>query len=119
MSNFDIIIKNGTIYDGSGNDSFVSDVFIKDGKIIKIGKCSNNDTAKDIIDAENKIVTPGFVDIHTHYDGQATWDNYIIYLHNFCSLSGLISLISAKFLNLKLFLEFFRYLIFLISSLIV
>ena len=77
MSNFDIIIKNGTIYDGSGNDSFVSDVFIKDGKIIKIGKCSNNDTAKDIIDAENKIVTPGFVDIHTHYDGQATWDNYI------------------------------------------
>ncbi len=77
MSNFDIIIKNGTIYDGTGNDSFVSDVFIKNGKIIKIGKCSNNDTAKDIIDAENKIVTPGFVDIHTHYDGQATWDNYI------------------------------------------
>tara|TARA_Y100001936_G_scaffold253334_1_gene317363 strand:- start:705 stop:2414 length:1710 start_codon:yes stop_codon:yes gene_type:complete len=77
MSKFDIIIKNGTIYDGSGEDSFTSDISIKDGKIIKIGKCSNNDTAKDIINAENKIVTPGFVDIHTHYDGQATWDNYI------------------------------------------
>ena len=77
MSKFDIIIKNGTIYDGSGEDSFTSDISIKDGKIIKIGKCSNNDTAKDIINAENKIVTPGFIDIHTHYDGQATWDNYI------------------------------------------
>ena len=77
MSKFDIIIKNGTIYDGSGEGSFTSDISIKDGKIIKIGKCSNNDTAKDIINAENKIVTPGFIDIHTHYDGQATWDNYI------------------------------------------
>ena len=77
MSKFDIIIKNGTIYDGSGRNSYVSDIFINDSKIVKIDKSSNNDTAKEIINAENKIVTPGFVDIHTHYDGQATWDNYI------------------------------------------
>ena len=77
MSKFDIIIKNGTIYDGSGMNSYVSDIFINDSKIVKIDKSSNNDTAKEIINAENKIVTPGFVDIHTHYDGQATWDNYI------------------------------------------
>ena len=58
-------------------NSYVSDIFINDSKIVKIDKSSNNDTAKEIINAENKIVTPGFVDIHTHYDGQATWDNYI------------------------------------------
>ena len=50
---------------------------IKDGKIEKIGKISSSINVKREIDANGFIVTPGFVDIHTHYDGQATWDNFL------------------------------------------
>ena len=69
---YDSIIRNGTIIDGTGDDRFVADVAIKDGKIAKIGQIT--ETATDEIDAKGKLVTPGWVDIHTHYDGQATWD---------------------------------------------
>jgi N-acyl-D-aspartate/D-glutamate deacylase len=69
---YDSIIRNGTIIDGTGDDRFVADIAIKDGKIAKIGQIT--DAATNEIDAKGKLVTPGWVDIHTHYDGQATWD---------------------------------------------
>ncbi len=69
---YDSIIRNGTIIDGTGDDRFVADIAIKDGKIAKIGQIT--ETATNEIDAKGKLVTPGWVDIHTHYDGQATWD---------------------------------------------
>jgi len=69
---YDLIIRNGTVIDGSGADRFVADVAIKDGKVADIGQIS--DSATNEIDATGKLITPGWVDIHTHYDGQATWD---------------------------------------------
>ncbi len=69
---YDSIVRNGTIIDGTGNDRFVADIAIKDGKIAKIGQITG--PATNEIDAKGKLVTPGWVDIHTHYDGQATWD---------------------------------------------
>ena len=73
----DLIIRNGKIIDGSGGPEILSDILIKDGKIEKIEKISSSINVKKEIDANGFIVTPGFVDIHTHYDGQATWDNFI------------------------------------------
>jgi N-acyl-D-aspartate/D-glutamate deacylase len=72
MPTYDLIIRNGTIVDGSGNPRFTGDVGIKDGLIAAVGKVHGN--AAQEIDAQGKVVTPGFVDVHTHYDGQATWD---------------------------------------------
>ena len=72
---FDLIIKNGLIYDGKGSEPFKADLAISKEKIVEIGVIDAK--AKEIIDAEGKIVTPGFVDIHTHYDGQVTWDPYL------------------------------------------
>ena len=69
---YDLIIRNGTIIDGTGNDRYVGDIAIKDGKIASVGEI--NEPADKEIDAEGKLVTPGWVDVHTHYDGQATWD---------------------------------------------
>ena len=72
---YDLIIKNGLIYDGIGSEPFAADIAISDEKIVKIGPLDKE--AKNTIDATGKIVTPGFVDIHTHYDGQVTWDPYL------------------------------------------
>ena len=72
---FDLIIKNGLIYDGKGSEPFKADLAISNEKIVEIGKIE--DEGKKVIDAAGKIVTPGFVDIHTHYDGQVTWDPYL------------------------------------------
>ena len=72
---FDLIIKNGSIYDGKGSQPYQADIAISNEKIVEIGDI--NGEAKKVIDAEGKIVTPGFVDIHTHYDGQVTWDPYL------------------------------------------
>ena len=72
---YDLIIKNGTVYDGTGRKPFLADVAIKGNKIIAIGDLEGS--SKEIIDAKGKIVAPGFVDIHTHYDGQVTWDPYL------------------------------------------
>jgi N-acyl-D-aspartate/D-glutamate deacylase len=69
---FDLIIRNGTVIDGSGQPRFVADVAVTDGKVAEIGQITGD--AKQEIDATGKLVTPGWVDIHTHYDGQATWD---------------------------------------------
>jgi len=61
---YDLIIRNGTVIDGSGADRFVADVAIKDGKVADIGQIS--DSATNEIDATGKLITPGWVDIHTH-----------------------------------------------------
>tara|TARA_Y200000002_G_scaffold210386_1_gene173549 strand:+ start:4752 stop:6455 length:1704 start_codon:yes stop_codon:yes gene_type:complete len=72
---YDLIIKNGLIYDGTGSDPFEGDVAVLNEKIVEVGHI--NGDSKKVIDAKGKIVTPGFVDIHTHYDGQVTWDPYL------------------------------------------
>lgn len=69
---FDKIIKGGTVVDGTGAAPFTADIGIVDGKIAAIGQIS--ESARETIDARGLMVSPGWVDIHTHYDGQATWD---------------------------------------------
>ncbi len=69
----DTIIRNGEIYDGAGGEPFNGDVAIKDGVIIEVGEVEGS--AAQEIDADGAIVTPAWVDIHTHYDGQVTWDS--------------------------------------------
>jgi N-acyl-D-aspartate/D-glutamate deacylase len=76
MTEYDVIIRNGKVYDGSGNPPQNMDIGIKDGLICKLDTIISDDAEK-IIDAKDKIVTPGFVDVHTHYDGQATWDSHL------------------------------------------
>lgn len=68
----DLVIRGGTIVDGTGGPSFKGDVAIDGGLITAVGTIE--DKGREEIDATGRIVTPGFVDVHTHYDGQATWD---------------------------------------------
>jgi N-acyl-D-aspartate/D-glutamate deacylase len=70
--NWDLKIVGGTVVDGTGRPTFNANVAVKDGRIVEIGPCDGS--ALNTIDADGAIVTPGFVDIHTHYDGQSTWD---------------------------------------------
>ena len=72
---FDIIIRNGSIIDGTGRDSYKADIAILGDKIVDIGVIKG--ASKKEINAKNLIITPGFIDIHTHYDGQSVWDNYL------------------------------------------
>jgi len=69
---YDLLIRNGRIVDGSGMPAFRGDVAVMDGKITEIGKLSG--PAKRTIDAEGRVVAPGFIDNHCHYDAQVTWD---------------------------------------------
>jgi N-acyl-D-aspartate/D-glutamate deacylase len=69
---YDLIIRNGAIVDGTGETPFVGDIAIQGDRIVQVGKVDG--AARREIDATGQIVTPGWVDIHTHYDGQATWD---------------------------------------------
>jgi N-acyl-D-aspartate/D-glutamate deacylase len=75
MSDLDLVIRNGTVIDGTGSAPFEADIGTADGKIVVIGKIAQSGAEE--IDARGKIVTPGFVDIHTHYDGQAVWDTHM------------------------------------------
>ena len=71
----DLVIRNGNIVDGSGKKPFLGDVAIDEGKITKVGEVINS--GKKEIDADGNLVSPGWVDIHTHYDGQVCWDPYL------------------------------------------
>src|SRR5215475_5105660 len=78
--NFDVLVKNGKIIDGSGNPWYYGDIGIRNGKIVSIGKLSNA-TAKKTIDASGLVVMPGFIDVHTHIESgefiTPTADNFI------------------------------------------
>ena len=72
MTTYDLKITGGTIIDGTGAPRRSGDLGIKDGRIVEVGDCSG--TATETVDADGALVTPGFVDVHTHYDGQVSWD---------------------------------------------
>ena len=77
---FDTIITGGTVVDGLGTAPRRADVGIRDGRIAAVEPSLDDAAAAggaDVIDATGRIVTPGFVDVHTHYDGQATWDELL------------------------------------------
>ena len=71
---YDLLIRNGTIVDGSGGEPYVGDVAVQDG-VIRVVGVVNDESTKREIDATGLLVTPGFVDLHTHYDGQAIWSD--------------------------------------------
>jgi len=68
----DLVIRGGTIVDGLGTPRYAGDIAIDDGRLTQVGGRAG--MAKRTLDAAGHLVTPGWVDIHTHYDGQATWD---------------------------------------------
>ena len=72
---YDVLIRNGTLVDGTGAPRFQADIAIANGRIAEIGKVK--DGAKQVIDASDLIVSPGFIDPHTHYDAQICWDPLI------------------------------------------
>jgi len=76
MPEFDLLIKDGMIIDGTRAPRFRDDIAIKDGKIAKIGRTQAHEAAK-VIEADGLIVAPGFIDLHTHYDAQIFWDPYL------------------------------------------
>jgi N-acyl-D-aspartate/D-glutamate deacylase len=69
---YDLLIRNGTVVDGSGGARYRADVAVTDGRIARIGRI--NERARQVVDAEGHVVTPGFVDGHTHMDAQIFWD---------------------------------------------
>lgn len=80
---YDLKITGGTVVDGTGVDRYPADVGIKDGKIVEVCRRGGPDdpglggAAAETIDATGRLVAPGFVDIHTHYDGQVSWDSLL------------------------------------------
>jgi N-acyl-D-aspartate/D-glutamate deacylase len=72
----DLVIRNGTIVDGTGAPAFVGDIAIDGGLVTQVGTVAGQ--GREEIDATGRLVTPGFVDVHTHYDGQVTWDPTLV-----------------------------------------
>jgi len=68
----DLVIRNGLVVDGTGKPGYVADVAVEGGRIVEVGRSLGD--AREHINADGLVVTPGWVDIHTHYDGQVTWD---------------------------------------------
>jgi N-acyl-D-amino-acid deacylase len=73
---FDLLIRGGTVVDGTGAPARVADVAVTNGRIVKVASTIVGEAAEEI-DATGKLVTPGFIDIHTHYDGQISWDTLL------------------------------------------
>src|ERR1700676_4518446 len=71
----DLVIRGGSVVDGTGAPARGADVAITDGRVVEVGRVTA--AARRVIDADGALVAPGFVDIHTHYDGQATWDAHL------------------------------------------
>ena len=71
---YDLVIKGGRLYDGSGMPSYMGDIGIRNGRIVEIGRIANG--ARRTIDAGGLAVSPGFIDHHTHMDAQILWDPY-------------------------------------------
>ncbi len=73
---FDLVVRGGLVVDGTGSDPFEADVAIRGGRIVAVGAVAGSGTEE--IAAKGQFVTPGFVDIHTHYDGQVTWESRLV-----------------------------------------
>ena len=73
---YDLVIRGGTVVDGTGGPARTADVAISDGRIAEVGTVDGSATRT--VDADGALVTPGFVDIHTHYDGQVTWEPQVV-----------------------------------------
>ena len=71
----DLVIRGGTVIDGTGSEGRNADVAVRDGRIAEVGPVAERGARE--LDADGLLVTPGWVDVHTHYDGQATWDPYL------------------------------------------
>jgi N-acyl-D-aspartate/D-glutamate deacylase len=80
MPTYDLVIKGGTVIDGLRTPRYKADVAIADGKVVQIGMVNAAD-GREVVDASGKVVAPGFVDLHTHYDSQVFWDPW-------CTMSG-------------------------------
>ncbi len=75
---YDLIIRGGKIIDGTGDPPFEAELAVENGVIVRVERRGTIDgDAREVIDATGCVVTPGFVDIHTHYDGQVTWDPHL------------------------------------------
>jgi N-acyl-D-aspartate/D-glutamate deacylase len=75
MTDFDLVVRGGTVVDGTGAPARLADIGVADGVIIEVGVVTGRGARE--VDADGAIVAPGFVDIHTHYDGQAVWDSQL------------------------------------------
>ena len=84
----DYLIRNATIVDGTGAAPFTGDIALADGRIVEVGDVSG--AAKETLDAHGAIAAPGWVDVHTHYDGQVSWDEELRPSVNFGVTSALL-----------------------------